>query len=141
KKGWGLDRVCPGDEAGLLWSCSRQGRLSLIKCNVVCPRAASQFHIGTWETPARKIPLHVNRGLGLPKFTPRPGQWQAAELVDSPVVPTLRIHFAENRKWNEPSLAGMRLGGSLALACCKVAVDACFLSSRIYCAGSGSVSC
>ena len=26
----------------------------------------------------------------------------------------------------------MRLGGSLALACCKVAVDACFLSSRIY---------
>ncbi len=29
---------------------------------------------------------------------------------------------------------------SLKLACCKVAVDACFLSSRIYCAGSGVVS-
>ncbi len=26
------------------------------------------------------------------------------------------------------------------LACYKVAVDACFLSSRIYCAGSGRVS-
>src|SRR5208337_2709130 len=39
-----------------------------------------------------------------------------------------------------PSLAGMRLGGSLALACCKVAVDACFLSSRIYYAGSGTGS-
>src|SRR5208337_1031081 len=31
-----------------------------------------------------------------------------------------------------------RLGSGLALACCKVAVDACFLSSRIYCAGSGT---
>src|SRR5208337_5020752 len=31
-----------------------------------------------------------------------------------------------------------RLGSGLALACCKVAVDVCFLSSRIYCAGSGT---
>ena len=29
-------------------------------------------------------------------------------------------------------------GCRAALGCCKVAVDACFLSSRIYCAGSGT---
>ncbi len=111
KKRWGLDRVCRRDEAGSLWSCSPQGRQSLIKCNAACPRAASQFHIGTWKAPARKFPVHVNRGLGLPKLTPRPGQWQAAELVDSPVVPTFRIHLLRtangmSRAWRECGSAG-----------------------------------
>ena len=35
----------------------------------------------------------------------------------------------------------LKLGGRglrVVLACCKVAVDVCFLSSRIYCAGSGT---
>jgi len=34
----------------------------------------------------------------------------------------------------------MSLPRVLGPGCCKVAVDACFLSSRIYCAGSGRVS-
>jgi 4-hydroxy-4-methyl-2-oxoglutarate aldolase len=55
---------------------------------------------------------------------------------------------ARTLRWMEPDYVvqsdpyGLEIEAldSLKLACCKVAVDACVLSSPIYCAGSGGVS-
>ena len=65
------------------------------------------------------------------------------------IQPTAQSLAARSLRWMETDYVvqsdpyGLEIEAldSLKLACCKVAVDACFLSSRIYCAGSGSVSC
>jgi hypothetical protein len=65
--------------------------------------------------------------------------------VDRPLKIESRIHTDYRRNLSVTDVVRERLetwharsSTRPALACCKVAVDACFLSSRIYCAGSGT---